>query len=280
MEETFHPYDLHTHSLYSDGDRTPGALVALAREKGLAMLAVTDHDSVDGVREAVAAGREAGLAVIPAVEMDTEWPTELHMLGYGIDTENAALCAALAEITCRKIERNAEIFRLLRGLGMDAEPYVRCSLGRVTRLHIARALCEGGYTKTTAEAFERFLGRGRPAHANLVRFPPEKVMSLLRGAGGRCVLAHPCYLPGNEQAVVDQLMRWGLEGLEAYYPGSTPGKTRLFCSIAARGGLLVTAGSDFHGVNRPGNPLGGAWQPVPALEESYRFMLDLCQTGE
>lgn len=265
--------DLHTHSICSDGDRTPAALVRCAADAGITLLALTDHDCMRGVPEAIDAGRKCGVSVVPGVEMDNEYDQELHILGLCVDIENAALRAALEAADARRTVRNARILQQLAETGIDLEPHLKPTEGMETRLHIALALVQGGFAESVPDAFARYLRRGTPGYATVERPAPAQVIALLRGAGGIPVLAHPCHLKGNVHAIVQELCALGLGGIEAYYPTSTAGQTRLFLSLAAQHGLLITCGSDFHGDHRPAARLGCAWTPDPALEQTRRLLL-------
>lgn len=265
--------DLHTHSACSDGDRRPAELVRCALAAGVSLLALTDHDSVSGVPEAVAAGHACGVTVVPGVEMDNEFDQELHILGLCVDPANAPLCAELEAAHARRTARNARIVQNLMGVGVDVTPYLVPSGGVATRLHIALALVRGGYADGVADAFARYLRRGAPGYASLTRPSPARVIALLRGAGGIPVLAHPCHLKGNVHAIVAELCALGLGGIEAYYTTSTAGQTQLFLSLAAQHGLMVTCGSDFHGDHRPASRLGCAWTPDPTLERTRAALL-------
>ena len=176
--------DLHTHSACSDGDRAPAALVESAAQSGVGLLALTDHDSVRGVPEAVAAGRRLGLPVVPGVEMSNEFPQELHILGLGVDVENPALLAELAAAQERRRARGRLILERLCALGADARPYLAAPEAAATRVHIALALVSGGFAADVKDAFARYIGRGAPAYVALPRPAPARVIALISGAGG------------------------------------------------------------------------------------------------
>lgn len=265
--------DLHTHSAYSDGDLSPADIVRRAREAGVALLAVTDHDSMDGVAEALDAAEREGIAVAPGVEMDNRYDQELHILGLCVDPDHAPLRMELARAREQRIERNERILRQLSAAGYDVAPFLPPAQGVTTRLHIALALIRAGFANDTTDAFQRFLRRGTPGFVALKRPGPAHVIALLRQAGGIPVLAHPCHLRGNVHAIVQELVDLGIGGIEAYYTTSSPGQTALFSSLAAQHGLLVTCGSDFHGANRPAAQLGCAWAPVPALDQTRRTLM-------
>ncbi len=266
-------FDLHLHSQYSDGSDTPAQVVRRAAEARVTLLSLTDHDTALGVPEAVAAGRECGVLVLPGVELDTEFAEELHILGLGIDLDEPKLAAALELARRRREVRNAEILKKLAATGCDAAPYMMPYMGTVTRMHIARALVAAGYTADVRAAFRSFLGRGCPGFCEAERVSPREAIALIRGAGGVAVLAHPCHMKCDMHALVAELAADGLGGIEAYYAASTEGQTQLFSSLAAQHGLLVTAGSDYHGPERPANLPGCAWRDVPELARAFDFFL-------
>lgn len=268
-------FDFHTHSIWSDGTDTPEELVKTALESGVRLLALSDHDSVLGVRDAIAAGKAAGLPILPAVEMDNEWPTELHILGLGIDPDAPKLAAALEIARERREVRNAEIVRRLEQAGIPVAEHLHKSIGATTRLHIGQAVCKAGFAENLHDAFQKYLDKGRPGYYCVERFSPREVIALIESADGMPVLAHPCHLRDNVQQTVRQLVDWGIRGIEAYYPTSTPGQTQLFLSLAAQYGLTVTAGSDYHGKNRKDTLPGCSWQDVPVLEKTFAHFLPL-----
>ncbi len=266
--------DLHCHSIYSDGTDTPREVVRLAAEAGVSLFALTDHDTMVGVPEAVREGKALGVLVLPSIEMDTESPFELHILGLDVDIENSALKSALLMAESRRNERNARILKILKDERIDVYEYFEESLGSTTRLNIARALVSAGYSKTISEAFRDFLGHGTIGFFELERPSPAHVIGLIRDAGGIPVLAHPCKLKVNPHTLIEQLAKQGLMGLEAFYPTSTKGQTELFVSLASEYGLLVTSGSDYHGTNREGCMPGSAWQNNACLSKSYRYFIN------
>ncbi|HWQ05785.1 MAG TPA: PHP domain-containing protein [Feifaniaceae bacterium] len=265
------PFDLHLHSKCSDGSDTPGEVISRAASLGVTLAALTDHDCVTGVTEALEAGKRFGVRVLPALEMDTEWPHELHILGLDVDIAESRLSAALETARKRRIERNAEIIRRLRAAGTEIEPLLNRDGGVATRLHFALALVAGGFADTTREAFTRYLHKGRPGYFAVERFTPEQVIHLILGAGGVPVWAHPTHGGSNLHALTEELARYGLMGLEAFHPSVSEGESALLLSIARQKGLIVTCGSDYHGKNRAEVVPGQAWRACAALEESRAF---------
>ncbi len=265
--------DLHSHSTFSDGTSTPTEIVRMAARASIGTLALTDHDTFSGVPEAVSAGAQQGILVLPGIEMDNESPFELHILGLDIDIENERLQEAMAESRRKRQQRNSKILSKLKEIGCDVQDRVKevTSGGTETRMHIAVALRDMGYAENITDAFRKFLNVGAPAHFQEQRFTPKEVIALLRGANGIPVLAHPCHIHQNPHKLVAELVELGLMGIEAYYPASTMGQTNTFVSLAEQYGLMVTCGSDYHGKNREGTPLGCSWRDVPCLERTAAF---------
>jgi predicted metal-dependent phosphoesterase TrpH len=256
--------DLHTHSTYSDGSFSPGQLVKLAKERGLRAIALTDHDTVAGVEEAVTAGRELGVEVVPGVEISAQFgPGTMHILGYYLRPTHPELIGALKRLQQARAARNPKIIGRLQTLGLEiTTAEVRdLSSEQVGRPHIAKALVQRGYVSSIAEAFSRYLKKGAPAYVEKFRFSPQEAIGLIRGAGGLASLAHPFTLgidePDELSPLVGELQAMGLEGIEVFYPGHTDDMTALYDDIAKRLGLLRTGGTDFHGDLKNGSDLGG-----------------------
>lgn len=265
-------YDLHTHSYYSDGTDIPANLVKNAKEAGLSLIALSDHDTVSGVKEALDAGRALKIGVLPAIEIDAQFDTELHILGYGIDIENPGIKAYEAEAAARRVKRNGEIVNKLEAAGFYITPFLQQSRGNGTRLHLARALMLAGYADTVRNAFDKYLKPGGAGYVSSIRPKPERVISLIHESGGLAVLAHPRKLNTDIHAVIGMLYSFGLDGIEAYYPLSTEGEISLFVSLAKQLGLLVTCGSDHHGSNRKNAELGSTWRNVEELKKTYTLL--------
>ncbi|OQB24448.1 MAG: error-prone DNA polymerase [Firmicutes bacterium ADurb.Bin182] len=269
------PYDLHAHSDRSDGTESPSAIVQKAKEKGLSLLAVTDHDTADGVSEAVNEGKRIGLSVIPGIEFNTEHPGELHILGYCVDIQNEALINALSSSKRAREKRNGLIFEKLKSLGLDISGVFKQSSGTTTRLNFAIALRDAGYADSAREAFNAYLSPGAPAYVPTERIAPEDVIEVIHGAGGVAVLAHPCKLKGDPLDLIRKLMGAGIDGLEVYYPGSTEEQTERFLNFALQNGLMVTCGSDYHGANRSSVSLGCSWRDTPELKKTFERLIKM-----
>lgn len=266
------PFDLHTHSMYSDGTETPAAIVRAAKDAGLAFVALTDHDTVMGVPEAMTEGVRIGMRVVPGVEFDIDYSVTMHILGLGIDPDAPEIKRTLAESAEKRARRNAAMLARLRAVGCPIEDAVE-GAGLITRLHMANALVKKGYAESRADAFDKYLLKGRPGFVRSENITIAEAAAVTHAAGGIAVLAHPCQIRADKHAAVLEAVRGGVDGIEAFYPGTTEGERALFLSLARQYGLLVTSGSDFHGENRPAATLGCAFVDTPLLMPVFeRFM--------
>jgi predicted metal-dependent phosphoesterase TrpH len=246
--------DLHSHTFASDGMQPPAENVRLAVKAGLGAVAITDHDTVAGIDEALEAGRQYGITVVPGVEISTVAQGEdIHVLGYWIDHGDALFLERLASLRDTRDRRNEMIVEKLNELGvaltmdevracLQASKKADETLGRP---HIADAMLRKGYVASIAEAFDRFLGKDGAAYVNPPRIEPGTAIQWIQEAGGVPVLAHPG-LYGQDE-LIDQLAQHGLAGLEVYHADHTTAQEEHYLAIAARLQLIVTAGSDFHG---------------------------------
>ena len=261
--------DLHTHSARSDGALEPAELVRRARQAGLDVVALTDHDSVAGLDEARWAGAEEDIEVIAGVELSVRThDSDDHLLGLFVDPTEAGLVAYLDELQAKRRRMAEETLAVLERLGVpvDARRVAELASGAVvTRPHIARALVEAGHVASEQEAFERYLGSSKPAA--IPRPGPDAVtaIALVRAAGGVAVLAHPVFRqdPGWQQRLasiperLDQLQAAGLQAVECYFPDATPEITAQLLRWTTERGLIATGGTDYHGPDKaPFAPLG------------------------
>lgn len=259
--------DLHIHSIYSDGTSTPAELVAMAVQNGLQALALTDHDTVEGVGEIQRLGKESGITVLTGVEISTTLRQHtLHILGYGIDPTDPALHRWLQPLQEGRVKRNAVILAKLQGLGVaiTAEEIsdVSCC-GQTGRPHIARLLIKKGVVDNFDAAFRQYLGRHKPAWESRFSYSAAETIDMIHRAGGLAVLAHPGQLDPEmriQSLLIRELTLRGLDGLELYYPSHTRKTKKRLKAIAAEHNLLVTGGSDFHGDSRPAHQLAGKAQ--------------------
>ncbi len=244
-------YDLHIHTTASDGMLTPLQVVDRAVERKLAGIAITDHDTVEGLPAAISHNRARGygLDIIPGIELNTEYKdAEVHILGYYIDYTHTALLHYLEHLKTARYHRAEKMVQQLRKMGFMLEfKRVQQIAGSdlIARPHIARALIEKGYVFSVKEAFDKYISKGRPAYVPRYKFKPEKAVELIRQAGGVSILAHPGLLQSD--FLVEKVIRLGIEGIEAYYPEHSSQETAKYLAMAACHGLLVTGGSDFHG---------------------------------
>ena len=242
--------DLHTHTFYSDGSDSPGEIVRMAKAKGLDLCAVSDHDCIDGLPEALAEGRAIGMPVLTGIEFDVENECELHLLGYGFDPENPALKSELSRQLIEREQRNGLIVEKLESMGIPLS-VKRDSRGTlVSRTHLADAIVRAGKAETIQEAFDRYLGPGGSVRFDRKRMQPREAISLIHEAGGLAVVAHPGLIRMRGEETLESLVEWGLDGIEAYYPRHTAHQIVFFCQMAMAKGLLITTGSDYHGAFR------------------------------
>lgn len=268
------PVDLHAHTTASDGSLSPTELVTRAREVGLSAVGVTDHDTIGGWDEALAAGAALGVEVVPGVELSTSYPGgRFHLLGYYVAPQSQ-LMQTLARIQAARANRNDEILDNLKALGLPLEwdevrAFSGAADGQIGRPHFAQAMVARGYVATTQEAFDLYLADGKPAYATKAVLTPQDAIAGIHDAGGVAVWAHP---PLNRNFTLDELeakmsewLDWGLDGLETFYSRYTPREAAWAATMCQRFGLLESGGSDFHGASKPDIQLGATHTggPVP-----------------
>ena len=253
--------DLHTHTNFSDGSYSPEELVVAAKKIGLHYLGITDHDTVDGVRYLYENGLYPGRGVniIPGVELSANHPEhDIHIVGYNIDIYNEILLEMIDKITEARWERFSEIIRILQDKKFNIRETdvlkIAGTSRSIGRAHIARTLIKIGAFRTVREAFDKMLGKGKPAY--VPRYLPEvdEIIEVIHQAGGKAVLAHP-KLVGDDELVEELCKK--IDGLEVYYPFHKPSEVQHYFFLAKKYNLMITGGSDFHGnssrfVNRLG----------------------------
>lgn len=247
--------DLHIHSTASDGQYTPAQVVELAQKAGVTTLSLTDHDTTAGLSEAARAARSLGLTFFRGIELDCRYPGiggNFHMLGYEIDPAHPALAECCRDFAQQRRERADRIFTYLADLGMplDRSAVEEKAAGVIGRPHFARAMVEAGYVADTREAFDRFLDTEDFQRIDRPKPHPKEAIDRIRQAGGTAVLAHPVQLKLGDRtlrSLLEELKGYGLAGVECYYSTHTPEQTARYLALAEELGLLVSAGSDFHG---------------------------------
>jgi hypothetical protein len=257
--------DLHTHSNRSDGTFEPAEIVRLAVERALDVVALTDHDTTDGLEEALVAGRAVGIEVVPGVEFSAEYEnTSVHVLCYWMDVGDEGLQAELARLRDDRFRRGERMVEKLQALGFDISfDRVReiAGGGNIIRPHVAQAMVEAGMVETEAQAFDEYIADGGPAHVPKHALHPLDAVKLIREAGGICVLAHPG-MWGGESSVPDGLVEAmaevGMQGLEVDHPDHSPEARAYYRAVAERLGLVATGGSDCHGTRYDPIRLGSA----------------------
>ena len=241
--------DLHIHSSYSDGVYTPGELAAMAKAAGITVLALTDHDTLKGLPEMKEAAASLGIGFIPGVEFCARWENrQVHVLGYGIDQHNALLLERLADVRNARRNRLEKIVKRLREMGMYVDiPMPEEGHRAVGRPHIARALVEQGYVRTVQEAFDRYIGEGKPAYRPQTKMTPPEAVMLIHQAGGIAVQAHPEEI-GDRALALKLLGALAYDGLEVYHPSAKEKAVEDFwLQVAKDRNFLITGGSDYHG---------------------------------
>jgi hypothetical protein len=261
--------DLHIHSTASDGSLTPAAILDQAQKLNLAAIAITDHDSIDGSKEALRAGVPPSLHFLTGVEISAAHPPffpgrgSFHILGYGIRLDDPVLDQTLKKLQEVRKNRNPKIVKRLNELGFPVtlkEVQQFAGEGQIGRPHIASALMQKGYVASIGEAFETLLGTAKPAYIDKERIECEGAIKMIRGAGGIATLAHPGLLDVADQnqleTLIQNLIDIGMGAIEVYYPQHTAEQTDTYIQLSKRYGLLMTGGTDFHGSLTPEIQMG------------------------
>lgn len=263
--------DLHIHSTASDGRYSPQEIVRKAVGLGLEVIALTDHDSVDGIAPALEEARRLNqLQFIPAVEVSTDVPSgEVHVLGYFIDYTSEELATVLERFRNSREGRAQGMVDRLAEFGIHISwERVReiAGSGTVGRPHIARAMLEKGYIGAIKEAFDKYIARDGPAYVEREKMTPVEAVQLIIRSSGIAVMAHPFFVPEHEAMIVE-LKAAGMAGIEAYYNNYTNEDIGALIALAKNHGLIVTGGSDYHGLDESSETLmGGAEVPMEAVD--------------
>ncbi len=256
--------DLHLHTTASDGVLSPSEIVRYAKAKGLQAIAITDHDTVEGLSEGLSEGEKIGFEVIPGVEISAVHSSgSMHLLGFFFDHHHPLINERLGYLQKARAERNPKIAERLNQLGIELtyEEVLKASGGgQVGRPHFAQILLEKGYVRSFQEAFDRFLKNGAPAYVDKFRFTPKEAIHFIIEAQGIAVLAHPktLNLKGylEFEKLILQLIDQGLKGIEVYYPEHSALEMAQYKILAEKYGLLMTGGTDYHGIDKNGLDIG------------------------
>ena len=270
--------DLHTHSKHSDGTLAPTGLVELAAKEGLRAVALTDHDTVSGVEEALAVGARLGIEVIPGCEVSTSYQRRsVHVLAHGVPLADPAFDAFLETVRAARTERNRLMLERLAELGcpLEQEEVARHAEGRiVARPHFAQAMIDRGYVPDFRAAFDRYLRDGGPAYIVVDRTSPAEAVAAIRAAGGTATIAHPRQIDLEDDDAWDaffgELVDAGLAGIEVYHPSHKRSHRTYFGALADRFGLVRTGGSDFHGSNKPRIRIGTGNGTIDVRYEAWQ----------
>ena len=241
--------DLHIHTIYSDGSFPPAVIIRHAVKNNLKIISITDHDSVYGIAASIKEGEKSGVEVIPGIEISTTVDTgEIHMLGYFVDYTDEYFLKSLKRIQEIRIKRMSVMVDKLNRLMIDIdlnELIEYAASSSIGRLHLAHFLKKKGIVGSAYEAFDRYIGSGKPAYEKMNALTPEEGIELISNAGGIPVLAHPGLTKRDD--LIDEMIQSGLRGLEVYHSGHSEEDTNRYFQMARDKGLLVTGGSDCHG---------------------------------
>jgi len=256
--------DLHIHTTASDGVMSPFEIVRYAKAKGLQAIAITDHDTIEGLEEGLLEGERIDFEVIPGIEISAEHsPGSMHLLGFFLDIHHPLLNERLGYLQKARAERNPKIVERLNRLGIELtyEEVLKASGGgQVGRPHFAQVLLEKKYVRSFQEAFDRFLKKGAAAYVDKFRFTAKEAIHFINEAKGVAVLAHPNTLNMNGYSELEililRLIEEGLKGIEVYYPEHSTLEVAQYKALAERYGLLMTGGTDYHGIEKNGLEIG------------------------
>ncbi|MEA4973258.1 MAG: PHP domain-containing protein [Candidatus Metalachnospira sp.] len=255
--------DLHTHSKASDGTKSPTELVRIAKDTGLTSIALTDHDTIDGLAEFNEAGVEYNIETISGIELAAAYKnTELHIVGLFIDEKNKDLIASMKYIVNEREERNKKMLKVLKRLGVDIsiEELEKNAGGNIiTRAHYANVLTQKGYVQNNDEAFNKYIGSGKPGYVKRDTLTPKNCIEAIRNSGGIPILAHATLYGFNYleiHSIVGELKKYGLMGMETLYSTYTQKQANEIRKICEHYNLLKSGGSDFHGDNKPDIAIG------------------------
>ena len=283
--------DLHIHSTASDGSFSPSEILNLSLDAGIKAIALTDHDSIDGVREVMKIGVPWPLEFITGVEISCEPPenfpdnSSLHILGYGFDLESKEMNLALEKLQKARADRNPLIIKKLNDLGFDIsikEVEEITADGQIGRPHIAQAMIEKKIVGSFNEAFDKYLGKGKKAYVDKFRLPCKEALELIHNAGGVSIIAHPGIIKDNKKFTVEKLIKdlkqLGLNGIEAYYTSHSHEQTTNFINLAQKHDMIITGGSDFHGALNQEVNIGTGRGELVVYDELFNNLINTIET--
>jgi len=275
--------DLHLHTTASDGVYTPEQLVRRAASLGFNLIAITDHDSVEGLMRARKEAQGNGVRLLSGVELSCGAQKEIHVLGYGFDPEDRALRAFCEKrVAQREARAEAMVMRLCDlGKAVDMAHVREMARGVIARPHVARALVEAGHVPSVSEAFDRYLKPGKPAYVPKEDVKVSEAVRLIRQAGGAAVLAHPMELKMGDAMMESLIGEWkgqGLEGVEVYHPSAQNNHASFLRHLAQRENMLITGGSDFHGEAVRKTEIGEGLDRWLSMEEDMQALLARIQS--
>ncbi|MEI6437587.1 MAG: PHP domain-containing protein [Candidatus Omnitrophota bacterium] len=261
--------DLHIHTYYSDSSMSPQQVVREAKKALLACISITDHDTVDGIPEALIEARKLDLEVIPGVELSSEHGRkDIHVLGYGFELKKSPLALKLKEMQQARVERMKKMVAKINSLGFPEVRFEdvasRTKSNAVGRLHLAQLLVEKRVVTSLEMAFEKYLGEGEQAYFSKFKQTPVEAIKLIKDSGGAAVLAHPMLTARDE--IIPELARAGLDGLEVYYPNCSMEVSNFYVRLATKHGLIITGGSDAHGAGKKNTYIGKGYLPYEHVE--------------
>ena len=258
--------DLHVHSTASDGTYIPKEVVELAQKIGLSAIALTDHDTIDGLKEFQETGKLLGIETIPGIEFAALWENhhrpEIHIVGLGFDPNHPVLLERMKDIKESRDIRNQKMCEKLSSIGLHITlDEVAANAGGeiITRAHFANVLLQKGYIKKKEDAFSRYISPGLPGYVEREFLTPKLCIETIKEAGGAAVLAHPTLYDLNMEQLEElcaELIPYGLDGIECHYSTYSPAETKAITALAEKMELLPSGGSDFHGKNKPNIHLG------------------------
>lgn len=270
--------DLHLHSTASDGELAPEALLHRAAQEGFTLLALTDHDSVEGIPAAQEAAGACGIRLISGVELSCGAQKEIHVLGYGFDPRDEGIAAFCMARRAQREARAAQMVRQLceNGAPVSLERVRELARGVMARPHVARALVEAGHAVSVADAFERYLVPGRCGYVPKEDVKVADAVRLIDRAGGVAVLAHPMEMKLGETMLASLIGEWkaqGLAGIEVFHPSAQNNHAAFLLRLARQEGMLVTGGSDFHGEGVRDNRIGQGLERWTDMESDVQALL-------